>query len=59
MRVIVDETTCTGCGLCVLSCLDGAVDTRPAFIATIDEALCTECLLCLDYCPNDSLAEAN
>ncbi len=36
---------------------DGAIDTRPLFIATIDEILCTDCLLCLDYCPNDSLAE--
>ncbi len=58
MSIKVDETTCTGCGSCVLSCLDAAIDTRPLFIARIDDDLCTDCLLCLDYCPNDSLAEA-
>ncbi|MFI5395710.1 MAG: 4Fe-4S binding protein [Candidatus Binatia bacterium] len=55
MSIRVDATTCTGCGSCVLTCLDGAIDTRPEFTARIDASLCTDCLLCLDYCPSDSL----
>lgn len=57
MSITVQHAACTGCGLCVVSCPEDAVDTRPFFIARIDERLCTECLVCLDYCPHDALAE--
>ena len=57
MHVNVDEARCTGCGCCILSCPEDAVDTRPSFIARIDEGLCTACLVCLDYCPTDALGE--
>lgn len=57
MSVSVNEATCTGCGSCVLSCPEGAVDNRPSFIARIDETLCTHCLVCVDYCPTDALVE--
>ena len=57
MTVNVDHETCTGCGGCVLSCPEDAVDNRPSFIASIDEDLCTACLVCFDYCPTGALAE--
>jgi ferredoxin len=57
MSILVGESMCTGCGMCVLSCPEGAVANPPSFIATIDKELCTECLVCLDYCPSDALSE--
>ena len=57
MSVTVDESACTGCASCIVSCPEGAVDNRPAFIARIDEDLCTQCLVCLDDCPTGALAE--
>ena len=55
MHIYVDDALCTGCGCCVLICQEGAVDTRPSFIAGIDAELCTACLVCLDHCPNRAL----
>jgi ferredoxin len=57
MRIIVDETVCTGCGSCILSCPVDAVDNRPGFIARIDEDVCTQCEVCLDYCPTTAIFE--
>ena len=57
MSVKVDQVACTGCGWCIVSCPQDAVDNRPSFVARIDEDLCTQCLVCLDYCPNGALVE--
>lgn len=57
MSVRVDEASCTGCALCVVSCPEGAVDNRPSFIARVDEDSCTLCWICVDHCPTGAMAE--
>ena len=59
-KVIVDETYCTGCGLCVDVCpqhilkLDEhkltAKGYRPAVL--FDESKCTACTFCATMCPD-------
>lgn len=59
-RIIVDETYCKGCGLCVAACPEQiiALDTtrinekgyHPAQL--IDEVACTACMSCATMCPD-------
>lgn len=59
-RIIVDETYCKGCGLCVDACPEGIVEldqTRinakgyhPAVL--VDEAKCAACSSCATMCPD-------
>jgi NAD-dependent dihydropyrimidine dehydrogenase PreA subunit len=57
-KMAIDAATCTGCGLCILSC--------PTDVIRFDEALhkavvvyandCQVCYLCEDDCPTHSIA---
>jgi NAD-dependent dihydropyrimidine dehydrogenase PreA subunit len=57
MKITIDPSTCTGCGLCILSC--------PVDVIRLDEALgkavvaygndCQVCYLCEDDCPTHSI----
>lgn len=47
--VYVDDEKCTGCGLCVESCLPGAISLSEG-VARIDKTRCTGCQACLDVC---------
>ncbi|WP_281702503.1 4Fe-4S binding protein [Cryptobacterium curtum] len=59
-RIIVDESYCKGCGLCVDACPEGIValaDDRinekgyhPAILT--NEAACTACSSCATMCPD-------
>ena len=56
-KIAIDPNTCTGCGLCILSC--------PADVIRLDEASqkaivaygkdCQVCYLCEDDCPEHSI----
>lgn len=54
MSVAIDDR-CTACGLCLLTCPDGALSPAPRRPAVADEA-CTDCWLCLEVCPVDAIA---
>ncbi|UCC60690.1 MAG: 4Fe-4S binding protein [Dehalococcoidia bacterium] len=58
MPIIVAESECFGCALCVLNCPEDAMEITSSFIVAIDEDRCTDCGECLDFCPVDALAEA-
>lgn len=59
-RIVVDETYCKGCGLCVNACPKGivALDTtrinakgyHPAHLT--DESKCIGCASCATMCPD-------
>lgn len=59
-RIIVDETYCKGCGLCVDACPEGIVELDQARInakgyhpaVLVDEAKCTSCSSCATMCPD-------
>lgn len=59
-RIIVDETYCKGCGLCVDACPLGIIELdaerinakgyHPAHL--VDEERCTACTSCAMMCPD-------
>ncbi|MDD4357124.1 MAG: 4Fe-4S binding protein [Smithellaceae bacterium] len=51
--VKINESECTGCGLCVDACPVKAITVDE--VAKIDEGLCTGCCVCMDECPNDAI----
>jgi pyruvate ferredoxin oxidoreductase delta subunit len=51
--LVVNESKCVGCGLCVSFCPVGALSAWG--LCSIDEEECSECLICIDYCPVDAL----
>jgi NAD-dependent dihydropyrimidine dehydrogenase PreA subunit len=54
--LMVDQTRCVGCGLCVYFCPTDAL--RAWGVCRIARESCNECLACIDYCPADALREA-
>ncbi len=53
MTVKVDESKCTGCGLCVDVCSVGAITLET--VAKIDAGLCRSCGVCIDECPVEAI----
>jgi ferredoxin len=46
----IDETVCTGCGKCALSCLSEAIILENR-IPHVDHNKCTGCGICVSECP--------
>jgi ferredoxin len=57
MTVSVEVLKCQGCGACVHSCPEEALELPSSFVIEVAKDKCTECLICLDYCPNEALKE--
>ncbi len=51
--VKIDESNCTGCGLCVDVCPVKAITVDE--VAKIDQGFCAGCCVCMDECPNDAI----
>lgn len=47
--IYVDENLCTGCGMCIDACNQGALSITGC-AASMDPTLCTSCGLCADVC---------
>jgi NADH:ubiquinone oxidoreductase subunit F (NADH-binding)/(2Fe-2S) ferredoxin/Pyruvate/2-oxoacid:ferredoxin oxidoreductase delta subunit len=43
---------CTGCGICLRNCPDGAISGEKAQVHTIDPEKCVRCGICMDVCPD-------
>jgi NADH-quinone oxidoreductase subunit F len=56
VRYTVDETKCTGCGVCRTSCPHGAVSGERKQPHTIDPATCLKCGICRDVCRFEAVA---
>lgn len=54
--VRIDEEKCTGCGLCVTPCAEGAIEIVDGKARVIDEVLCDGAGFCLSVCPTGALS---
>lgn len=56
-RPLVNESVCTGCGLCEVFCPTGSVYVeRASRVARIDYEYCKGCGLCSNVCPRRAIS---
>jgi len=53
--VRIDEARCTGCGLCVTPCAEGAIQIIDGKARVVKEELCDGAGFCLAVCPEGAL----
>ena len=53
--VIIDEEKCDGCGICVPSCVEGALQIIDGKAKLISETYCDGLGACLGKCPQDAI----
>jgi Fe-S-cluster-containing hydrogenase component 2 len=53
--VEIDEEKCDGCGLCVISCAEGALEIRDGKAKIIQEIYCDGLGACIGECPQGAL----
>ena len=53
--VHIDEEKCTGCGLCVMPCAEGAIELIDGKAKVVKEELCDGAGFCLAVCPEGAL----
>jgi len=53
--VHIDEELCTGCGLCVTPCAEGAIEIVNGKARVLNEVLCDGAGFCLSVCPTGAL----
>jgi ferredoxin len=51
----VDESLCTGCGICVKECPVDAIVLSDSQRAVLNEQECVRCGICHDVCPQDAV----
>ena len=51
--VKIDEDLCTGCGLCVTPCAEGAIEIVDGKAKVMKEELCDGAGFCLAVCPKE------
>jgi len=54
VRAVIDEKACVRCGMCHVSCRDGAhraIDVGEGGLPAVDDGRCTGCGLCAAICP--------
>jgi NAD-dependent dihydropyrimidine dehydrogenase PreA subunit len=54
--ILIDEEKCSGCGLCLEACPQGAIVLGESG-AAIDQSMCTGCAACLAACPQAAIYE--
>jgi NAD-dependent dihydropyrimidine dehydrogenase PreA subunit len=52
MQIIAEK--CTGCGVCVETCPNGALQLVDG-LAVLEQAACTQCQACIDACPEGAI----
>ncbi|AKX94708.1 4Fe-4S ferredoxin [Moorella thermoacetica] len=53
--VHIDDEKCTGCGLCVTPCAEGAIEIVNGKARVLREELCDGAGVCLNVCPTGAL----
>lgn len=51
----IDEDKCTGCGLCVPNCHEGALQIIDGKVRLISELMCDGLGACIGHCPEDAI----
>jgi Pyruvate/2-oxoacid:ferredoxin oxidoreductase delta subunit len=54
--VKIDEEKCTGCGLCIPNCAEGALQIVDGKAKLVSEKFCDGLGACLGHCPEDAIA---
>ncbi|MFX0107991.1 MAG: ATP-binding protein [Candidatus Hodarchaeota archaeon] len=55
LMIQIDEEKCTGCGLCVPSCAEGALQIIDGKARVVSETFCDGLGACLGHCPEGAL----
>src|SRR4030066_37670 len=55
MIVKIDEEKCTGCGLCIPNCAEGALQIIDGKARLVSENFCDGLGACLGHCPEDAI----
>ena len=56
LMITIDEELCTGCGLCVPSCAEGALQIVDGKAKVVSESFCDGLGACLGECPEGALS---
>src|SRR5512139_943731 len=51
----IDEEKCTGCGLCIPNCAEGALQIVDGKVKLVKDIYCDGLGACLGHCPEDAL----
>ncbi|MFX1262570.1 MAG: ATP-binding protein [Promethearchaeota archaeon] len=55
LMIVIDEDKCTGCGLCVPNCAEGALKIVDGKAKVVSESYCDGLGACLGHCPEGAL----
>ncbi|OGF45919.1 MAG: hypothetical protein A2452_06280 [Candidatus Firestonebacteria bacterium RIFOXYC2_FULL_39_67] len=53
---VVDKTKCVACGMCVMSCPEGCMNTSKETKTQIDLDYCKGCGICAKVCPKTAIS---
>ncbi|MFW9908622.1 MAG: ATP-binding protein [Candidatus Thorarchaeota archaeon] len=56
LMIQIDEEKCTGCGLCITSCEEGALSIIDGKARVVSESFCDGLGACIGHCPEDALS---
>ncbi len=56
LMIQIDEAKCTGCGLCITGCEEGALALIDGKARVVSESFCDGLGACIGHCPEDALA---
>jgi Pyruvate/2-oxoacid:ferredoxin oxidoreductase delta subunit len=54
-QAVIDESTCTGCGICVDDCPMDAIMVNESNLADVNITSCIGCGICTQVCPMDAV----